>query len=567
MFRFEHPEHLYALLLIPLLIGLGVWAGIRRDKALRELGDRKTLIRMMPGWSARGQWFRWAILFAALLFLVVGWANPQWGTKRQKAVRKAADVMIALDISQSMLVEDIAPNRMEQAKLFASRLVEGLQGERIGLVVFAGGAYLQTPLTTDYGALDIFIRSSAPEQAPYQGTSIGAAIDLGMRLFEPEKNNHKAIIVISDGETHDEDAVQKAQAAKAQGALIFTVAVGTEAGGFVPEIIDGRKVYKKDRSGEPVRSQVDPAALRQIAAEGGGQFFALRNAGPVVSAIRKAVDQLDRRDLEERVYDEYESYFQYFIAIGLILLFLEFSAPFRRAKPYAAIGLFFFFLPALSAQTAHDHLRAGDKAYKAQDFKKAEEQYRKALEKTPSAQGQYNLGSSTYRQQRFDEAIEQFQQAAGQSADPGVRAKAYHNLGNAHYEKQQYQEAVEAYKNALRLQPSDPQTQYNLSQALRQMRIQQQQQEQGQDQQQGQEQEQEENQESQQNDSDQQPQEGESGDDERQGESPRQQEKSGPLSDEEAERLLEIMNREEQNVQKKMRKQEGKPARPERDWR
>lgn len=223
---------------------------------------------------------------------------------------------------------------------------------------------------------------------------------------------------------------------------------------------------------------------------------------------------------------------------------------------------------AARAQSAHSLLRSGNEAYVGQDYKKAEEQYRKALEKKPSFQGQYNLGSAIYQQQRFDEALEQFQQAADQSKDPGVKANAFYNLGNAYFSKQQYQEAIEAYKNSLRLKPADKETQYNLSQALRQM------QQQKQEQKEQQEQEEQQKKDQEQNSSEQKQQEGSPPPDQQeQQQNSNQQEqpqnpntKPGQLSDEEAERLLDIMNREEEKVQEKMRKSEGNHLRPDRDW-
>ena len=332
MFRFENPEFLYALLALPLLATAAVWVSYRRRIALWNLGEETTLRRLMPEWTIRSQWTRWTLIFLAMLFLIIGWANPQWGSKRQKVVRKAADIILAVDISQSMMTEDIAPNRMELAKRFGQQLLESLQGERIGLIVFAAGAYTQVPLTTDYGALQLFLQSASPDLAPYQGTAIGAAIDLAGRLFDANSANHKALIVLTDGETHDKDAVEKARAAKEKGVLMFTIAVGTEEGGFVPIRLNGQKVIKKDRAGNPVRSKVNVDMLRRLADAGGGQFFALRDGRQVISQIRKAVELLDRRELEERVYDEYDSYFQYFIAIGLLLLLAEFFAPALRRK-------------------------------------------------------------------------------------------------------------------------------------------------------------------------------------------------------------------------------------------
>ncbi|MBK7409271.1 MAG: VWA domain-containing protein [Saprospirales bacterium] len=327
MFRFEQPEYLYALLLVPLLAGLGIWVFYRRKWAMQAFGERKTLDRLMPGWSARRQWIHWIVLFLALSFLIVGWANPQWGSKRQKVTRTAADIILALDISPKYAHRRPRAQPHGAGQTLWRATPESLVGERIGLIVFAAGAYTQVPLTTDYGALDLFIKSSSPSQAPYQGTEIGAAIDLAGRLFDPNSTHHKALILLTDGETHDEDAMEKARIAKEQGVLLFTVAVGTEEGGFVPEWINGQKAFKKDQEGNPVRSQVNVEMLRNLAEEGGGQFFALTNPAQVIKGIQAAVAQLDRREMEERVYDEYESYFQYFIGIGLLLLMLDFFSP------------------------------------------------------------------------------------------------------------------------------------------------------------------------------------------------------------------------------------------------
>jgi len=332
MFRFENPEYLYFLLLIPLLVTAAGWIAFRRKTGLQTLGVEKTLKRLMPEWTNRRQWARWGTLSLVLVFLIIAWANPQWGSKRQKVTRKAADIILALDISQSMMTEDIAPNRMEQAKRLGQQLLDALKGERIGLILFAAGAYAQVPLTTDYGALDLFLQSSSPGLAPYQGTSLGSAIDLAVRLFDKNSANHKALIILTDGETHDEEAVKKAQEAHEKGILLFTIAIGTEEGGFVPEWVNGRKVYKRDRKGNPVRSRVNADVLRQLAEKSGGQFFAQHDGGQVIGQIRKAVEQLDRRELEERLYDEYNSYFQYFIGIGLFLLLLEFFTPAFRGK-------------------------------------------------------------------------------------------------------------------------------------------------------------------------------------------------------------------------------------------
>ncbi len=332
MFRFEHPYYLYALGLIPILILLYVLYAIWRRSALQRFGENPLVAQLSPGVSKYKRGIKFSLLLLAFVFLVVGWANPQWGSKRDKVKRKSVDVLIALDISNSMYAEDIAPNRMERAKKFAENLVEKLKGDRIGLILFAGGAYLQMPITTDYAAAELFIRSASPDLAGTQGTAIADAINLARRNFVNDDKSHKALVIITDGEDHDGEALEAAAQAREVGLIQFTVGVGTTEGAFIPMTIGGRQDYKRDRNGQPVRSRLNEEMMKELAAKGGGDYFPISQGEGVASALQKQIDLLEKKELEVRAFTSYESYFQYFLGAAMLLLLLEFVISYRREK-------------------------------------------------------------------------------------------------------------------------------------------------------------------------------------------------------------------------------------------
>lgn len=333
MFKFEHPEHLYALLVLPVFIVFFILMRYARKRALEQFGDTSLMQYLMPQVSNYKHTTKFILLLFALVFLIIGWSNPQWGTKKEKVKRKSVDVFVALDISQSMMAQDIAPSRLERARKFAQNLIDALKGERIGTIIFAGNAYLQVPLTTDYAAAQLFIKSANPNMAPAQGTAIADAIDLAERSFEEDNKNHKALIVITDGENHDNEALERAKEANNNGLLIFSVGVGTEKGSFIPTVIGGRADYKRDKTGNPVRSSLNEAMLKDLADAGDGVYFNLASGSDkVAEALRTRIDSVEKRELEQRVFNEYESYFQYFIAVALLLIVLEFLISYRRNK-------------------------------------------------------------------------------------------------------------------------------------------------------------------------------------------------------------------------------------------
>jgi Ca-activated chloride channel family protein len=288
----------------------------------------------MPSYSKYKHTFKFILLLIGISFLIIGWANPQWGTKREKVKRKSVDIFLALDISQSMMAEDVPPNRMERAKRFTQNLIQKLKGDRIGIILFAGNAYLQMPLTTDYAAAQLFLRSANPSQAPAQGTAISEAIDLAEKSFEEDNKKHKAIIIISDGETHDEDALGRARKAADDGLLIYSVGVGTAGGGLIPTIIGGRSDYKRDNTGQPVRTSLNEQMMKDLADAGKGFYFNLssNNVEELSTSLRNGIDKLEKREFEARVFNEYESYFQYFIGLALLFLIAEFIISYRKNR-------------------------------------------------------------------------------------------------------------------------------------------------------------------------------------------------------------------------------------------
>ncbi len=333
-FRFEYGDHLYALLLIPLLILFFLWVQRSRKKAMQEFGDTTLLAQMMPLYSKYKHTVKFLLLLFGLSTLIIAWANPQWGTKREKVKQKSVDIFIALDISQSMMAEDIRPNRLERARKFSQQLVNTLKGNRMGIILFAGNAYLQMPLTTDYAAAQLFLRSANPNQAPTQGTAISDALDLAEQSFEEDNKQHKAIIIVTDGETHDQETIQFAQEAAKNGLLIYTVGVGTASGGLIPTIIGGREDYKRDQSGNPVRSALNEKMMQDLADVGNGSYFNLVASNPddVSESLKISIDKMEKREFEARVFNEYESYFQYFIALAILFLGAEFLISYRKNR-------------------------------------------------------------------------------------------------------------------------------------------------------------------------------------------------------------------------------------------
>ncbi len=340
MFRFENINYLNLLAIIPLLVLIFVIVGYFRKRAFRKFGELSLLQQLTPQMSKYKHTLKFILLMLAMTLFIVSLSNPQWGTKKEKIKRKSIDVFIALDISQSMLAQDISPSRLERAKNFCQNLVEGLKGERMGVIIFAGNAYLQMPLTTDYAAAQLFLKSANTNQAPTQGTAISEAIDLAEQSFEEDNKHHKALIIITDGENHDEETLNRAKKAKDNGLMIFTVGVGTQGGAYIPMYFAGQAGFKMDKTGNPVKTSLNPQMLSDIAEAGNGVYYNLVDGEQVINALKDRIEKIEKREFESRSFSEFESYFQYFLAFGLLFLLIEFIISYRKNRWFGDKDIF-----------------------------------------------------------------------------------------------------------------------------------------------------------------------------------------------------------------------------------
>ena len=321
-----------------LLIGLAVLVGVfiiyryqqrTKQDALKQLGDSDLVKKLFPSVSVKREKLKFAGLVAALALLFVAWANPQFGLKSSTAKQLSSDVMIALDVSNSMYATDVQPSRLERAKNFALDLVHALRTERIGTIVFAGHAYLQMPLTSDYSAAALFLKTADPEQVPTQGTAIAEAIDIAEQTFTPESKRYKVLIIISDGEDHDSDAIKRAEEARRNGLLIFTVGVGTPEGGFIP-MQDDQRDFKRDDDGQPVRTKLNEKMMSDLANAGSGAYYNLSGTNDIVNALKSRIDAVQKREIAAGKLGDFESIYIYFVFAAFIILIAEFL--FRAAK-------------------------------------------------------------------------------------------------------------------------------------------------------------------------------------------------------------------------------------------
>jgi Ca-activated chloride channel family protein len=325
MFRFQHISNLYFLGLLPLLIllfiGLVVW---RRNK-LKKLGEQRLVSEQLLGFIPGRPTLKFILLSVGFAAAVLGWANLQKGSGTENVQRKGVDVIIALDVSKSMLAKDIQPDRLTRAKQLILSMLDKMENDRVGLVVFAGRAYLQVPLTIDYSAMKMMLQNVKPDLVPTQGTVISEAIDLAVESFSQKEKKFKSLIIISDGEDHDENAVAKVKEAADAGILVHTVGIGSPEGTtlFDPET----KSVKLDPNGNPVVSKLNEDELRSIASAGRGTYSLLRNTDDVASKLVSEIDGMEQKSLGAVVFSSYTSYFQYFLAVAFIALLLEWLLP------------------------------------------------------------------------------------------------------------------------------------------------------------------------------------------------------------------------------------------------
>lgn len=494
----KHPEFLFLIVFIPLFVGFIYYVWKKRVAALKKLCHPSQIAKLFPNSGKRRVIFRYILLSLAFTLFIVSFISPRWGYDWKEVETKGTNIFIVLDVSRSMLANDIAPDRITRAKYEITKLLDKLTGDTVGLIIFAGEAFLQAPLTHDYLMVKEWVSQLKVGAVPVMGTSVKQAIYKAMKGFKYAKTDSKAIILISDGEEHDEETIRAARKAKTAGIKIYSIGVGTSSGSPIPD----KGALVKDQNGNIVLSKLNDELLKEVAEETGGYYvrsttgdFHLDNL--YYDHIKRELSLETLKSGKSKLW--YETY-QIFSGIALFLLLLELLMTFdwrlwrsfripktfkqlnlRKktdaanngfkpvAEAAAVIALLLvsgLFVPAKAVLDINE-IR-GDRAIKNQNYKKAKSEYIKVQVKDPhNPRLNYNLGVAFYKDKMYKEAIAAFDQSARESTDPLLKASALHNLGNAHFKAQEFNYAVDAYKKALKLNPETKDTKFNLALAER----------------------------------------------------------------------------------------------------
>lgn len=486
MLRFEDPIFLWLLCILPVLILIRLIGWRRRHAKLKKLGDPELLKQLMPGISKYRPTVKFCLLLSALALLIVMLARPQMGSKISHDKRQGIETIICLDISNSMLAEDVVPSRLDKSKMLVENLVDNFTNDKIGLIVFAGDAFVQLPITSDYVSAKMFLQNITPGLIQTQGTNIADAIDLASKSFTQQNNVGRAIVVITDGENHEPGATEAAAAAKKKGINVFILGIGNTIGAPIPM---GDGGYLKDHSGNTVMTALNENMCKELAQAGSGQYIHVDNTSDAEKTLNDDLTKLQKGDTSSVIYSEYDEQFQ---AVGILVILLliieicilEVKNPLLRnvmffgkafsmgkAAKSSQLGKTSILLLLLIvnsglafAQNDRTFIRQGNKLYRSQKWAQAETQYRKAISKNAkNTQALYNLGCALMMQQKDSMAMVQYQHAAQEETNVQRRSKSYHNMGVIMQNHREYAKAIECYKMALRCNPQDNETRYNLA--------------------------------------------------------------------------------------------------------
>ena len=480
MFRFEEPTYLYLLAALP-LIAILRWVLERKQlKRLKLFGDPTLLRHLMPDVSKMRPVVKFWMLLAAMALIIVMMARPQMGTRISHEKRTGIESIIAMDISNSMLAEDVTPSRLDRTKMMVENLVDNFTDDKIGLIVFAGDAFVQLPITSDYVSAKMFLSEIEPSLIATQGTDIATAINMAANSFTQQQGVGKAIIVITDGEDHEGGALEAAKAAKKKGMRVYVLGVGSDKGAPIPL---GNGDYMKDRTGNTVMTKLNEEMCRQIAEAGGGAYIHVDNNTNAQRQLDNELAKLSKKEMQSTIYSDYDEQFQAFGIIAIILLILEICILesknpiarrlniFGRKQRTTTLIVALLVASASYAQNDRRYITQGNKLFRSGQFDKAEVAYRKAIEKNPrNPQAHYNLGNSLMAQKKDSAAVQSFQKSTELETSKIRKAMAFHNMGVVCQQHKMYGEAIEAYKNSLRLNPKDDATRYNLELCKRQQR-------------------------------------------------------------------------------------------------
>jgi len=332
MFRFANETFLYALIIIPILIVFFILVGRSKRKALGRFGNLNLIDKLMVAHSPGRLRFKKSLILIALIFFIIALAQPQIGTRLEEVKRKGVDIFIAIDVSFSMKAEDVKPNRLEKAKQAVAKLINRFEGDRVGLIVFAGHAFVQCPLTLDYSAAKMFLDVIDTDLVPFPGTAIGNAIEMASKSYVQSERKHKVLILITDGEDTVTDPMKTAEMAEKEGIVIYTVGIGSPQGVPIPMYDEaGRQSsFKKDKEGNVVTSKLDQLTLEKIALQTNGKYYAATPSEMELDKIYDEINKMEKKELSSRIYSQFEDRYQYFLGAGLLVLLLETFYPERK---------------------------------------------------------------------------------------------------------------------------------------------------------------------------------------------------------------------------------------------
>lgn len=507
MFRFENEIYLNLLYLIPFFIFLFVINIILEKRKLVRLGQAAFVSKLMSDKSNFKKYLKFLIYLLSFSSLVIAIANPQMGTKLEKVKREGIEIIIALDISQSMLSEDVKPSRLERARQSIYNLIDKLVNDKLGLICFAGNSYLHLPLTTDYSAAKLITSTVSTDLIQSQGTAIGSAIELAEKSFSEKEKISKALVIITDGENHEDDAISAAKNIADKGIKVHCIGMGSLKGGPIPLYRNGNLTgFLKDESGNTVITKLDATSLQQIASVGGGNFIRINNETDIMDII-KNLSGMEKTEFETKIYKEYESFYQYFLALAILLILLENIISNRKNMFFDKLGLtsiqnklskgkltvfiFAILLQSNYLSAADNTIYEGNKLYKDKKYKEAEKKYKEGIKNIENQKeidqklnnkkliAKYNLANSLYKQDSSQNSMDYYNDIINSKTNDSLKFKSYHNLGNSYLKSKKYKESIDSYISALKINDKDQDTKYNLEYARKMLEAQQNQQQNG----------------------------------------------------------------------------------------
>jgi len=452
-----------------MLLFFYMWANNKKNILIERFVSKDLKDKLLMGFSQTRQRFKIFLLLIVITFSILALIRPKWGFHWEEIKRKGVDIVVALDVSQSMLAEDVSPNRLERAKREIIDLINLLQGDRLGLVAFAGTSFIQSPLTLDYGAVKIFLDDLDTDLIPVPGTAIADAIEKSIKAFDPDDGKSRVIILITDGEDHMNDPLAAAKQANEQKIKIYTIGIGAQEGAPIPDQGGG---FKKDHKGNVVLTQLDETSLQKIALETGGSYVRSISGDLDLENIYKDINKtVEDKELKSGKRKRFEERYQWILMLAFLFLILEVFISERTSRKILGIFLLFFlYNHSANAFFQSNAIKDAEKNYSKGQYKEAISNFlTKSVENPTNKELKFNLGNSYYKGQNYQEAYNIFDELKD-VPDKKMSQKAYYNLGNTSFRLGKLEEAIEQYHKATMLDPSDEDAKFNLELARKELK-------------------------------------------------------------------------------------------------